>query len=155
MREEDFPAQHPQEEEKARIPPADAQPCRAGGAQAPPAQGSRPPVGLNRRVRVGAEIRGLVGRRRLKSGVLTLVRGATATAGPPLLAFAVPRSVGCAVVRNKVRRRLRAASRAHAALMRPGSVYLLGVRSGVTNITYREIEVTLGELLERSAESRP
>lgn len=75
--------------------------------------------------------------------------------GPPRIAFAVPRSVGSAVVRNKVRRRLRAAMRSHATLLAPGKVYLVGARSTVTNVTYREIEDTLGELLQLSAEGRP
>ncbi|MCZ7535592.1 MAG: ribonuclease P protein component [Acidimicrobiia bacterium] len=81
-------------------------------------------MGLTRRVRGRAEFRSLAGGRRLRSGVLTLVRhdggngsspGATQT--PPRIAFAVPRSVGGSVVRNRVRRRLREAVRSQAPLL--------------------------------------
>ena len=154
MREKDFPAQHPQEEEEARVPAAYAQPRRARGAEAPTPQGPRAPIGLTRRVKMGAELRSMSGGRRLQSVALTLLSGATATQGPPRIAFAVPRSVGGSVIRNKVRRRLRAALRFHSGLLTPGSVYLIGARSGATSATYREIEATLGELLERSAEGR-
>ena len=43
---------------------------------------------------------------------------------PPRVAYAVGRGVGGAVVRNRVRRRLRAATRAHAAEFVPGHAYL-------------------------------
>ncbi len=154
MREEDFPAQQPQEEEEARVPSADAQPRRAGGAQAPPAQGTRPPVGLTRRVSGRAEFRSLAGARRLRSGVLSLASCPTSTPGQPRVAFAVPRSVGGAVDRNRVRRRLREAVRSQAALMLPGTAYLIGARRGAAETTYREIEATLRELVLRSSEGR-
>ncbi len=46
---------------------------------------------------------------------------------PPRVAFAVGRRAGGAVARNKVRRRLRAATRAHAGEFEPGRAYLVGV----------------------------
>ncbi len=46
-------------------------------------------------------------------------------AEPPRIAFAVGRPVGNAVVRNRVRRRLRAAVREQHELLRPGWGYLV------------------------------
>jgi ribonuclease P protein component len=45
----------------------------------------------------------------------------------PRVAYAVSRRAGGAVARNKVRRRLRAATRAHARELEPGYAYLVGV----------------------------
>ena len=47
---------------------------------------------------------------------------------PPRVAYAVGRRVGGAVARNRVRRRLRAATRAHAGELEPGRAYLVGAR---------------------------
>ena len=46
---------------------------------------------------------------------------------PPRVAYAVGRRAGGAVARNKVRRRLRAATRAHARELEPGCAYLVGI----------------------------
>jgi ribonuclease P protein component len=46
---------------------------------------------------------------------------------PPRVAYAVGRRAGGAVARNKVRRRLRAATRAHSGEFEPGRAYLVGV----------------------------
>ena len=46
---------------------------------------------------------------------------------PPRVAYAVGRKAGGAVARNRVRRRLRAATRAHSAELEPGRAYLVGV----------------------------
>ena len=46
---------------------------------------------------------------------------------PPRVAYAVGRRAGGAVARNQVRRRLRAATRAHARELEPGCAYLVGV----------------------------
>lgn len=48
-------------------------------------------------------------------------------AEPPRVAYAVGRKAGGAVARNRVRRRLRAATRAHAQEFEPGRAYLVSV----------------------------
>ena len=67
--------------------------------------------------------------------------------GPPRVGFAVGRAVGNAVVRNRVRRRLRAAVHARGALLRPGWGYLVRASGPAGTSTYKELDVTLGELL--------
>ncbi|HEV2809869.1 MAG TPA: ribonuclease P protein component [Acidimicrobiales bacterium] len=61
--------------------------------------------------------------RRCRSGPLNVVRLDRPASGPPRVAYAVGRQVGSAVVRNRVRRRLRAAAAELAATgeLRSGS----------------------------------
>ncbi|MEI8000467.1 MAG: ribonuclease P protein component [Actinomycetes bacterium] len=67
-----------------------------------------------------------LGRARPSSAGPIRVRRVSVGDGPPRVAYAVGRSVGDAVRRNRVRRRLRAAVREHAAELRPASAYLVG-----------------------------
>jgi ribonuclease P protein component len=62
---------------------------------------------------------------------------------PPRVAFAVGRRVGGAVVRNRVRRRLRAATREHRALLRPGCAYLVRAGASASSATYAELSDAL------------
>lgn len=71
----------------------------------------------------------------------------------PCVAFAIPRRVGGAVVRNRVRRRLRAilAERARRAgpaggAHLPAGAYLVAVRPGVAELSHQ----ALGEHLDRA-----
>jgi ribonuclease P protein component len=52
-------------------------------------------------------------------------------AGPPRVGLAVPRSVGAAVTRNRVKRVLRERWRARAETIPPGRDYVLVARSGL------------------------
>jgi len=62
---------------------------------------------------------------------------------PPRVAYAVGRPVGGAVVRNRVRRRLRAATRAHAAVLSPGHAYLVHARPGAADRSYADLAAAL------------
>ncbi len=66
---------------------------------------------------------------------------------PPRVAYAVGRGVGGAVVRNRVRRRLRAATRAHAEELVPGSAYLVGTSPSAAGKSYAELSVSLHDAL--------
>lgn len=66
---------------------------------------------------------------------------------PPRVAYAVGRRVGPAVVRNRVRRRLRAATRAHRAELLPGGAYLFGAAPAAASVSFAEIDVAMGQLL--------
>jgi ribonuclease P protein component len=55
--------------------------------------------------------------------------------------------VGGAVVRNRVRRRLRAATREHAGALDPGCAYLVHARAGAADRTYAELVAALGGAL--------
>ena len=66
---------------------------------------------------------------------------------PPRVAYAVGKRVGPAVVRNRVRRRLRAAAQAHRDDLRPGGVYLFGAAPAAATAPWAEIDAAVGELL--------
>jgi ribonuclease P protein component len=73
-----------------------------------------------------------------------------AEGGLPRVAYAVGRAAGGAVARNRVRRRLRAATRAHAALLAPGHAYLVGAGAGADELGYAELAADLADLLARA-----
>lgn len=71
--------------------------------------------------------------------------------GPPRVGFTVTRKVGNAVVRNRIRRRLREAIRVHAADdMRPGNDYVIVGREEVLAAPFAEIGAELSRRLRRA-----
>ena len=66
---------------------------------------------------------------------------------PPRVAYAVGRGVGGAVVRNRVRRRLRAATRAHATELVAGRAYLVGAAPAASTTSYDELSNALQDAL--------
>jgi ribonuclease P protein component len=66
---------------------------------------------------------------------------------PPRVAFAVGRVVGGAVVRNRVRRRLRAISVELAPVMHPG-VYLLSAGREAASLPYEELKRAVSGAME-------
>lgn len=83
---------------------------------------------------------------------VTWMVGDPASSGPPRVAYAIGRKAGGAVVRNRVRRRLRAIVREVAAELDPGS-YLIGAGAAAATLPYRELRATVIEAL-RSAPAR-
>lgn len=73
---------------------------------------------------------------------ITYVRGK----GVPRVGVSVPNSVGKAVVRNKVRRRIRAALRPLVPCIRPAQI-VISAKSGASELTYAEIESAIVNLL--------
>ena len=68
----------------------------------------------------------------------------------PRVAFAVDRSVGGAVVRNRVRRRLREALRAlHRSGALPGGAYLVRVSPAAAELDFRELGAHLASAVAR------
>lgn len=66
---------------------------------------------------------------------------------PPRVACAVGKRVGPAVVRNLVRRRLRAATLAHRADLQPGGAYLFGAAPAAASAPFAEIDAAMVGLL--------
>jgi len=66
---------------------------------------------------------------------------------PPRVAFSVPRSVGDAVTRNRVRRRLRSAVREHASVLEPGAAYLVRAGSGTADASYAQLSSTFRAII--------
>lgn len=79
---------------------------------------------------------------RARSGPLSVTWLPTPVDGPPRLAFAIGRSVGTAVVRNRIRRRLRALFTELAPELRPGT-YLVSAGPAAATLDYGELRRTL------------
>lgn len=84
--------------------------------------------------------------RRFREGPLTVIHRVDST--PPRVAFAVGRKVGPAVVRNRVRRRLRALWAQHSP---PPGDYLLIAGPSAATCTSTELGVALDGALARVA----
>ncbi len=86
----------------------------------------------------------------MRSGPISVRFVAVDEAIPPRIAFATPRRVGTAVIRNRVRRRLRAI----LAEMRldPG-LYLVGVSPGAGELTSSELRHHVERAVARHAEA--
>ena len=74
--------------------------------------------------------------------------------GPPRVAYAVGRSVGDAVARNRVRRRLREAVRAHPELLRPASAYLVGAGPEARDMTWNALCEAVSRAVTAAGDSR-
>ena len=73
--------------------------------------------------------------------------------GPPRVAYAVGRSVGNAVQRNRLRRRLRAAVAEHRGLLRPDAAYLFSAGPRAVFMTPKALSAAVPELLEAVTET--
>lgn len=148
MRETDIPAEQPETQEETRIPAPDAQSSGPRGDSTSPHQGPLPAFGLIWRVRGQSSFRALARGRRRRIGnleVRSVVLGSNQE--PPRVAFAVGRSVGGAVTRNRVRRHLRAAAREHARILEPGTAYLVRATPEVALNPYADVSDTLRAIL--------
>src|SRR4029077_5956550 len=126
MREEDVPTEQSQTEQEARLPSAHADEGPPRSSAPAPGQGPLPPISLIWPVRERATFRALARGRRRRRGVVMVTSAVVGPdSEPPRVAYAIGRGVGTAVVRNRVRRRLRAATRTHRDQLVPGHAYLV------------------------------
>ena len=91
------------------------------------------------------------------AGFTTPLRGAlhrtfAATDSTPALrlGIATSRKVGNAVVRNRIRRRLKSIARELAPQVRPGAEILIGVRTAASTATSAELRAALTDCLRRA-----
>ncbi|MGQ0803007.1 MAG: ribonuclease P protein component [Actinomycetota bacterium] len=106
-----------------------------------------------RSVRDRATFDALARARRRSGGVVTLRFVPGDAAAPPRLAVATARSSGNAVIRNRVRRRLRAAAAAHRAEL-VGGAYLLGGGREVATVSFAALSDAVGGLIRSVREER-
>ena len=66
---------------------------------------------------------------------------------PPRVGYTIGRRVGPAVVRNRLRRRLRAVMREAAPRLRPG-VYLIGAAPAAGQLSYAELKAAVTRALK-------
>lgn len=74
---------------------------------------------------------------------------APGSSGPPRVAYAIGRDVGTAVVRNRLRRRLRASIRAHEDLLVSGAAYLVRATPAAVKLDSGELDASLAGALGR------
>jgi ribonuclease P protein component len=127
MREAHVPAEQPKAQEAPRLPVPHAKPGRSGGAEGPTPARPHAPVGLIWRVRDRATFALLARAERHARGPVTIRFVPGESGAPPRVAYAVG-GVGNAVVRNRLRRRLRAAVAGAEAELTAGGAYLVSAR---------------------------
>jgi ribonuclease P protein component len=92
----------------------------------------------------------LVERGTMRSHPLLATRVLRTDLGSTRYGLATSKALGSAVVRNRVRRRLREVLRSMAPEVRPGWDVLVIARPGLVTADQRAMEETLGRLLRRS-----
>ena len=70
----------------------------------------------------------------------------------PRVAFAIGRSAGTAVQRNRARRRLREIIRSHAPVMAPG-LYLWGLTRPAATVSFADLSRAVPQILSNGVES--
>jgi ribonuclease P protein component len=148
MSEANISTEHPQTGQAARVPPPDVDPRRAGHHQGSPAQRSSPAVGLIWRIDRRDAFASLRHGRRHRAGPLTVSWVGGDPTEPPRVAYTIGRRVGSAVVRNRVRRRLRMVIREAAPMLHPGAYYLIGVGPDAAGLPYHSLRTTLLKALK-------
>lgn len=162
MSETSFSTTQPPSREDPRVPSPNGDEGRSGSAKSAPPEGPSPPGSLTWRTRGRAAFEGLRHAGTVRSGPFTVSWLPGTSDQPPALAFAINKRVGNAVVRNRLRRRLREAAR-HLATLPPGA-YLIRARPSAVALSFQEISTHLagavssltspGRLVPRQAPTR-
>jgi ribonuclease P protein component len=143
MSETSLPTPQPPARPDPRVPASHGYPGRAGGNQGAPLEGPEPPGSLTWRARGLSTFERLRRGATARSGPLTVSWAEAPAGGPPALAFAIGKKVGNAVVRNRLRRRLREAARRLEGL--PAGLYLVRTRPSAAALSFQEISDHLRE----------
>jgi len=154
MGEANLPAQEPQAHADTRVSRPDGDPRWPGGDQEPSAERSAQAHRLIWRVRDRETFAQLARQRRFRRGPISVavsIPPETAPLGsslpPARVAYSIGKRVGSAVVRNLVRRRLRAIVRARAARLRPGAAYLFAASPAAPGAPFAQLDGAVTQLL--------
>lgn len=138
--EASVPTQRSPSGQAPRLPAPDVHTRRSRRLAGSSPQGSRPIVGLTRTIGARAAFRELHrSSDRARHGPLSAVRVAAPGEMRPGVAYSIPRQVGTAVTRNRVRRRMRAVARELAGGTDPllgAGDHLFVVRADITELTF-------------------
>lgn len=154
MGEAHFSAEQPQQENEARLPSPDEHARRAGDHQVAPRSRPGQTVGVSiESIRDQKSFQRLrTSGKRVGVGDLWVVSVLGAEYDMPKLAFAIGRTVGNAVVRNRLRRRLRALL--STEVRPPNGLFLLGARPGAGQRSFAELAVMLSTIFNRIERAR-
>ena len=142
----------------ARFPQADVDEGRPGGDPVAPGEGTPSPVGVTSRPgsrTVLAPIRSRHtfedlrrSRVRGRSGPLSVVFVPQSTWSRSEVAYAINRKLGNAVMRNRLRRRLRSILSGHAPPL-PAGAYLIRTGPEAPHLAFNELKVAMSQALEQ------
>lgn len=145
--EANIPAEQQEAGQPSRVPPPHVDQGGTGHHLGSPSQGPPQPVGLIWSVRDRASFEALRrSGRRVRRGPITVTWLEGDPAEPPRVAYAISRRAGGAVVRNRIRRRLRAIIREVGVQLRPGA-YLFGATAAAASLPYGDLRATVCQAL--------
>lgn len=158
--EANFSAEQPASRQAARLSAPHVDPSRPTDPEGSPPEGSAPPVGLIWRIRGRATFEALhrEGRRARHGPVtVTFLNDDATHSSPPRVAFAVSRRAGGAVIRNRIRRRLRAvlaelAGAGPTAL--PAGAYLVGASAAAAELPYPQLRDHVRQAVRQASAQR-
>jgi len=75
-------------------------------------------------------------------------------AGPSRVGFAAGKKLGKAVVRNRIKRRIKEAVRLLWPRVKPGSLLIVIARQGAKDMPFAQLQGKVGELFERAGVAR-
>ena len=153
MGEANLSAQEAQADAHARVSSPDVDAGWPSGAQGAAAEGPSQAERLIWRIRDRVTFDALATGRRRRRGPISMTFLPGDPSLPPRVAYAVGKRVGPAVARNRVRRRMRAATLAHRGELQPGGAYLFGAAPGAASASFVEIDAAMGELLAGAGRS--
>ena len=150
MGEANVPAEHPEAGQEPRVPAPHVDACRPGDTEGTAGEGPAQAVGLIGRLGDRAGFARLRAEgRRTRAGAVTVTFAPGAPDGSARVAYAIGRRVGGAVVRNRVRRRLRAIVAQLDPPPRPGD-YLIGVGPAAAEASFGELRTMVCEALRKA-----
>jgi len=145
--EADLPTEHPQAEEDPWFSHTHAQPWWARRPAVAPGPRAEKTLRLIWRVRDRATFQALARAPRRRAGGIALRSCCDGSASPPRVAFAVGRRAGSSVVRNRIRRRLRAAVDRCRAELVPGGAYLFEADRSVLTTAFADLAEAVATLV--------
>lgn len=146
VREAHLSTQHPPASQEARLPRPHVDPRWASRVEEPPRQGSRPPLGLIAPVRTRGAFEHLARHgTRIRRRQLWCHWCPDPTSTTTSVAYALSRALGPAVVRNRLRRRLRAIVRSLEGQLPPGTL-LIGASPAAVELTFDELTACVTEI---------
>ncbi len=146
MREAHLSTQHPEAQQDARLSRPHADPRRSSSHPGASSARPGPAVGLTDPIRDRATFAALAHARPRRHGPVSLRAVEAVGATRPRVAFAIPKTAGNAVVRNRIRRRLRAVV-AETGVLEPGTAYLFSASRPVASMPYPDLAESVKALV--------
>ena len=147
MSEKNLPTEQPQAGQAPRLSSPHGDTGRAGHPEGASPEGPPAPVGLIWRIERRDTFEALRRGRRRRSGPISVSWIEGDPSEPPRVGYTIGRRVGPAVVRNRLRRRLRTVMREAAPGLRPGA-YLLGIAPAAAHLSYAQLKAAVTEALK-------